>query len=73
MVRLFLFLSFIFSFQFLVFAQTHIENAEALLRHEMLERRIPGLQAAVALTGSFNERNPQKLFIIKETGQMIAC
>jgi CubicO group peptidase (beta-lactamase class C family) len=52
-MRLFLLLSFIFSFQLpAVVAQDRIDKAvEALLRREMRERRIPGLQAAVVRRG----------------------
>jgi CubicO group peptidase (beta-lactamase class C family) len=51
MTRLFLFLSIVFSFQFFALAQSQTGSAEALLRREMRERRIPGLQAAVVRRG----------------------
>ncbi|HEX8246751.1 MAG TPA: serine hydrolase [Pyrinomonadaceae bacterium] len=51
MMRLFLFLTFVFSFQFFAVAQSRTDKAEALLRREMRERRIPGLQAAVVQRG----------------------
>jgi CubicO group peptidase (beta-lactamase class C family) len=51
MTRLFLFLSFIFIFQILAVAQSQAGKAEALLRREMRERGIPGLQAAVVRRG----------------------
>lgn len=44
-MRLFLFVAVLFSSQLSTFAQS--ANVEALLRREMLERRIPGLQVAV--------------------------
>jgi CubicO group peptidase (beta-lactamase class C family) len=50
-IYLFLYLSFIFSFQLSVVAQSRTGNAERLLRREMRERRIPGMQAAVVQDG----------------------
>ncbi|HEX6649491.1 MAG TPA: serine hydrolase, partial [Pyrinomonadaceae bacterium] len=51
MIRLLLLCSFILTLQFSAFGQSANENAEALLRREMRERRIPGLQAAVVRDG----------------------
>ncbi len=50
-MRLFVLLSFLISLQLAAVAQSPAENAETLLRREMLERRIPGLQAAVVKDG----------------------
>jgi CubicO group peptidase (beta-lactamase class C family) len=50
-LRLFLSLLFIVSFHLLAVAQSKTGNAETLLRREMQERRIPGLQVAVVHYG----------------------
>jgi CubicO group peptidase (beta-lactamase class C family) len=50
-MRIFLFLSFIFSLQLFVIAQSQTDTVERLLQREMRERRIPGLQAAVVHRG----------------------
>jgi CubicO group peptidase (beta-lactamase class C family) len=50
-LRLFLSLLFIVSFHLLAVAQSKTDNAETLLRREMQERRIPGLQVAVVHHG----------------------
>lgn len=51
MLRLFLSVLFIVSFQLPALAQSDADNVEALLRREMRERRIPGLQVAVVRRG----------------------
>lgn len=51
MRRLFWCLSLVLSFQIFAAAQSQNDNAEALLRREMRERKIPALQAAVVRNG----------------------
>jgi CubicO group peptidase (beta-lactamase class C family) len=51
MTRLFWSVLFIISFQLFAVAQSSTSNAEALLRREIQERRIPGLQVAVVRRG----------------------
>lgn len=51
LLRLFLSVLFIFGFQHFAVAQSATDSAETLLRREMRERRIPGLQAAVVHRG----------------------
>lgn len=51
MLRLFLSVLFIASFQTFAVAQSSTDNVAALLRREMQERRIPGLQVAVVQRG----------------------
>lgn len=60
MIRLFLFLSFVFGFQIFAVAQSQAHQAETLLRREMQERRIPGLQVAVVQNG--------KIVLLKSLG-----
>ena len=50
-IRFLLLCSFVLSLQFSALAQPANDNAEALLRREMRERRIPGLQVAVLKDG----------------------
>jgi CubicO group peptidase (beta-lactamase class C family) len=51
MIRLFLSVLFIVGFQLFAVAQSESNNVEILLRREMQERRIPGLQVAVVRRG----------------------
>jgi CubicO group peptidase (beta-lactamase class C family) len=51
MMRTILLLSIIYSFQLLAFAQSPNALAENILRREMQERKIPGLQAAIVNHG----------------------
>ena len=50
-MQLFLTLCFLVTFHLPVLAQSPTNSAETLLRREMFERRIPGLQAAVVRNG----------------------
>lgn len=59
-IRLFLFLNFVFTFQLFAVAQSRPEKVQTLLRREMQERKIPGLQAAVVQRG--------KIILLKSFG-----
>lgn len=50
-MRAILLLSMLYSFQSLAFAQSSSALAEYLLRREIRERKIPGLQAAIVIRG----------------------